>query len=123
MTIATSDDREQDAAWDAACAAPHRAAMIWAAFGLTLILAVWWLCAKFVLFDALEYTCDLFSALELTWTWADGRPLLFENSFGDHKPVHNYYLLPLLYPATAMFGARGLFLVQCALNVIATFAL
>jgi hypothetical protein len=85
------------------------------------VLAIWF-AAKAALFEGLEYTSDLFSNLEMSRSVYQGRPLLWENGFGDHKALHNYYGDPLLYPLTGPFGAYGLFLASALLALLSAFA-
>jgi len=80
----------------------------------------YWLLAKTQLFARLEYTSDLFSSLQMSLSLGPGRHLLQENGFGDHRALHNYYLLPLLYPLTRPFGAYGLFVGLALLTFAAT---
>lgn len=81
-----------------------------------------WLAAKAALFDGLEYTSDLFSNLQMSTGVFLGRPLLWENGFGDHKALHNYYVVPLFFPLTRFFGPFGLFLGSALLWAAASFA-
>lgn len=78
-----------------------------------------WLVAKNRLFRGLEYTSDLFSHLQISLSLGPGQHLLHENGFGDHRALHNYYLLPLLYPFTRPLGAYGLFLALALLIFVA----
>lgn len=64
---------------------------------------------KCFLYDNQEYEADLFSILQLTKDYLLGKPLLFENAYGDNSALHNYYLLPLVAPFTLLFGGKGLF--------------
>jgi hypothetical protein len=54
--------------------------------------------------------------------FTQGRPLLFENAFGNDAALHNWYSIPLFYPLTAWLGARGLFLGFFALCLLALVA-
>ncbi len=87
----------------------------WLPHALALVLIAYWFLVKAALFDRLEYTSDLFTNLELTRSFFDGRPLLWENAYGNHKAFHSYYVALLLYPLTRFFGAYGLFIAQAAL--------
>src|SRR5690242_4158199 len=69
-----------------------------------------WLSAKFFLFRGLEYTSDLFTHLEMSRSLFRGYPFLADNQFGSHLGLHNFFVVPLLYPLTGPFGAYGLFL-------------
>jgi len=87
----------------------------WLPPALALAVIAYWLVVKSVLFHRLEYTSDLFSNLELSRSFFDGRPLLWENGFGDHKAIHNLYIAVLFYPFTRFLGAYGLFAAEAAL--------
>lgn len=79
-------------------------------FASTLFFAV-----KCFLYDAQEYEADLFSVLQLTRDFLNGKPFLFENAYGDNSALHNYYLLPFFAPFTLLFGGKGLFVAAYAL--------
>src|SRR5882724_3976655 len=68
-----------------------------------------WLTVKCVLFVRLAYTSDMFSLLQMSLSWLDGRPLLWENCFGNHARLHDYYSVLAFAPLTFTFGAYGLF--------------
>jgi hypothetical protein len=76
---------------------------------------VYFLALKLRLFEALEYLGDVFSALQMSRGFAEGRPLLWENGYGPMAGLHGYYLLPFLWPLTSWLGARGLFVVHVGL--------
>ncbi len=90
-------------------------ASAWLPQVLALAAIAYWLVVKSVLFRRLEYTSDLFSNLELSRSFFNGRPLLWENVYGDHKAIHNYYIAVLFYPFTRFLGAYGLFAAEAAL--------
>ncbi|MEO8216125.1 MAG: hypothetical protein ABI718_03485 [Acidobacteriota bacterium] len=60
-------------------------------------------------FERLDYSNDLFSFLEMSRSMLRGKPLLWSNYWGDHRAIHNYYIVPLTAPLTVPFGAVGLF--------------
>src|SRR5262249_1421502 len=78
-----------------------------------------WMVSKAILFEGLEYTSDMFAFLQMLKSVFEGRPLLFENSFGNTKALHNYYVLPLFYPFTRLWGAYGLFIGYALLLLLA----
>src|SRR5581483_7046103 len=47
--------------------------------------------AKVGLFKGLQYTFDLFGFVQMSRGWLRGHPLLFENGWGNHAQIHNYY--------------------------------
>lgn len=93
--------------------------MRWLPDALLLAVIVYWFLVKSVLFHQLEYTSDLFSNLQLTRSFFEGRPLLWENAYGDHKAFHSYYVAIFLYPLTRPLGAYGLFMTQAGLYYFA----
>ncbi len=74
------------------------------------LLATLFLGIKCLLYDVQEYEADLFSILQLSRDYLNGKPLLFENAYGDNSAIHNYYLLPFMAPFTLLFGGKGLFM-------------
>ncbi len=90
---------------------------------LTLLLLAYWMLAKAVLFERLEYTSDLFDFLEMSRSFAAGRPLLYDNNYGNTPAIHNYYIVPLFYPLTAILGAYGLFAGLAGLWLLALLAI
>jgi len=82
---------------------------------LALAMIGYWLVVKSVLFHRLEYTSDLITSLQLTRSFFEGHPLLWDNIYGNHKAFHNLYIALLLYPLTRFLGAYGLFLAQALL--------
>ena len=75
---------------------------------------------KALLFHNLEYFgSDLYSFLEMSRSWHYGGRLLQDNVWGDHRAIHNFYLLLAFSPLTIPFGAYGLFLGLVSLDLIA----
>ena len=75
--------------------------------------------AKALLFRNLEYyEKDLYSFLEMSWSWFYAGRLLHDNVYGAHGAIHNFYVLPLLSPLTIPLGAYGLILALAALNLL-----
>jgi hypothetical protein len=65
--------------------------------------------AKALLFRDLEYHYwDLYTFLEMSWSWRYAGHLLHDNVYGAHGAIHNFYILPLLSPLTIPLGAYGL---------------
>ncbi len=60
-------------------------------------------------FQRCDYTSDLFSHFQLSHDWLIGKPLLYENCFGFHGKLHNYFIDLFLSPFTGLFGVSGLF--------------
>jgi hypothetical protein len=66
---------------------------------------------KALLFRNLRYVdTDLFSFLEMTWSWLYAGRLLHDNAYGYHGAIHNFYGLLAFAPLTLTLGAYGLFL-------------
>ena len=63
--------------------------------GATAVLGAF-MAVKVRLFLSLEYSWDLFVALQMSRSWLMGRPLLWENRWGHASVSHNYFLTPLL---------------------------
>lgn len=87
----------------------------WLPHALALAVIAYWFVVKAVLFHRLEYTSDLFLNLQLTRSFFDGRPLLWDNFYGNFKAIHNSYIAVLFYPLTRFLGAYGLFVAEAAL--------
>jgi|GEM_PF-5895856 len=110
-------DDEKGTVQDAPSSAAHSVVSSrWLPHVLALGVIGYWLLVKSVLFHRLEYTTDLFTNLELTRSLFEGRPLLWENGYGDHKAFHNFYIAVLFYPFTRFLGAYGLFVAQALLS-------
>lgn len=71
--------------------------------------AVGFLWFKMTLYNKLEYETDLFSVLQLSRDFLWGKPLLYENAYGDNTAYHNSYLMPFYAPFTVALGGKGLF--------------
>ncbi|QDK80779.1 hypothetical protein EXU85_20075 [Spirosoma sp. KCTC 42546] len=74
---------------------------------------------KVVRFQALGYTFnDMYAFVQMSRSWMDGRPFMYENIWGYHHKIHNYYTVLLWGPLCRAFGAYGLFAVQVSLLLI-----
>lgn len=78
---------------------------------LALMLILYFF-VKIKLFNSLAYSTDLFSNVQISNGWLQGKHLLFENRFGEHSKIHNYYLLPLMGFLTLWTGPFGLFIIH-----------
>lgn len=91
-------------------------------FGLGFLAALGMFMFKIKLYDLPDYQADLFGILQLSRDYVLGKPLLYENAYGDNSGIHNYYLMPLLAPFTLLFGGKGLFVAgfafQCWMLVL-----
>lgn len=90
---------------------------------LPLVLLAYWVLVKAVLFERLDYTTDLFAFLEMSRSFADRRPLLYNNLTGNARAMHSYYIVPLFYPLTSLLGAYGLFAGLAGLWLLALLAI
>ncbi|RIV26747.1 hypothetical protein DYU11_00015 [Fibrisoma montanum] len=74
---------------------------------------------KVLRFQTLAYTYnDMYAFLQMSCSWMDGRPFMYENIWGYHHKIHNYYTVLLWGPLCRFFGVYGLFAVQTALLLI-----
>jgi hypothetical protein len=102
---------------DALESSPRRRGALAAAAALAVLYAG--LC-KALLFRNLEYfESDLFSFLEMSWSWYYAGRLLHDNAYGAHFAIHNFYLLPLFSPLTIPLGAYGLIVVLVVFHLLA----
>lgn len=90
--------------------------------GLALILfcllgLVWFFVVKIDLFNKLFYQSDLFSHIQISRTWLEGRPAMHENNYGSHGKLHNYFFDLLMGPAVMAWGGFGIFIIQFVLYV------
>jgi len=91
------------------------------ALGVTAVLAVAYagLC-KGLLFHDLEYVgSDLFSFLDMSWSWYYAGLWLHDNIYGHHYALHNFNLVPVFSALTIPFGAYGFVLGLALLNALA----
>jgi hypothetical protein len=89
--------------------------------GLLAVLAVAYagLC-KALLFRNLEYLgSDLFSFLEMSWSWYYAGLWLHDNFYGHHYALHSFNLLPFFSVLTIPFGAYGFVVGLTLLNALA----
>lgn len=88
-----------------------------AIIGLGLAILAWFFAAKVTLFGKHLYQSDLFSHIQTSRSWLQGRPAMFENNYGHHAQYHNYFFNLLLGPLVLWLGAYGLFVAQLGLYV------
>lgn len=117
-TIEAGSTRREPVAGSTGASAPAPSSL-WPLIGVVLFLGYWGV-VKANLFEQLAYTSDLFSTIQISRSWMDGRPLLSENAFGGFADLHNVYALLVLGPATALFGAYGLFVPYLLLLALGT---
>lgn len=89
--------------------------------GIGLAMLLWFFAAKLSLFNKHTYQSDLFSHIQISRSWLQGRPAMFENNYGNHALYHNYFFNLLLGPLVLWLGAYGLFAVQLGLYIWAFF--
>ncbi|CCH55441.1 hypothetical protein BN8_04700 [Fibrisoma limi BUZ 3] len=74
---------------------------------------------KLLRFQTLAYTYnDMYAFLQMSCSWMDGRPFMYENIWGYHHKIHNYYTVVLWGPLCRAFGVYGLFAVQTLLLLV-----
>lgn len=84
------------------------------------LLIIGFLGFKVVRFQLLGYTFnDMYAFIQMSHSWLDGRPFMYENIWGYHHQIHNYYTVLLWGPLTHWFGAYGLFIAQTFLLLLA----
>jgi hypothetical protein len=75
---------------------------------------------KVLRFDALGYSFnDMYAFVQMSCSWMDGRPFMYDNIWSYHHRIHNYYTVLLWGPACYYFGAKGLFAIQSGLLLLA----
>lgn len=89
-------------------------------FGLAIFLIatgllLFFFIVKILHFCKLDYQSDLFSHIQTSRSWLQGRPIMFENNYGDHAIYHNYFFNLLMGPFALWWGAYGIFISQFAL--------
>lgn len=90
-----------------------------AIFFASLGILIWYYAAKIAIFNRPDYQSDLYTHLEISRGWLQGRPLMHENCYGFHGKIHNYFFDLLMGPLTKQWGVIGLFVTQFALYIIA----
>lgn len=85
----------------------------------TFLVGGVWLFLKIISFDQSAYGLDLFSNLQMTYTWLQGFEPLYEGRYGHHSLLHNFYFNMLLAPFTLVFGAYGLFIAHVLITLTA----
>ena len=74
---------------------------------------------KILRFQTLGYTFnDMYAFVQMSRSWMDDRPFMYENVWGYHHKIHNYYTVLFWGPLCRAFGAYGLFAVQAILLLI-----
>lgn len=89
----------------------------------SLLVLFCWLALKIQLFRNLEYFgSDFVSFLQMSRSFRYTGRLLWENVYGNHAAIHNFYAMPVFFPLTYSLGGYGLILgmwVAYALGVVA----
>jgi len=81
-----------------------------------LLILVFWFLLKVHQFQSFEVNfSDGLIALQLSRGWLEGRPFLYDNYFGFHSRIHNYYILPLTGLITQSTGIYGFFVIYLGL--------
>jgi len=90
--------------------------------GLTIVssvLLLLFLTFKVIRFQSLYYTYnDMYAFLQLSCSWIDGRPVLYENVWGYDDRIHNNYAMLLWGPLIYVLGAYGAFIVLIGLYLL-----
>ena len=61
---------------------------------------------------------DMYAFLQMSVSWLDNRPFMYDNIWGYHHKIHNYYTVLLWSPFIRLGGAYGLFVAQVLLLVL-----
>jgi hypothetical protein len=77
---------------------------------------------KCLIFRQCLYTSDLITHLQISRDWLLGKPFFYENCYGHHELIHNYFFDPLMGPFTYLMNAYGIFLVLLLLMVLAAWS-
>ncbi|MCY7356051.1 MAG: hypothetical protein LH609_01010 [Rudanella sp.] len=89
-------------------------------YALILGALFFFLLYKFLRFDALGYSFnDMYAFLQMSSSWMDGRPFMYDNIWGYHHRIHNYYTVLLWGPLCYTLGAKGVFIAQTTLLLLA----
>jgi hypothetical protein len=84
---------------------------------IATIAYVFFFIVKCLHFQRSDYNGDIFSHFQLSRDWLLGKPLFYENSFGFHNRIHNYFIDILMSPFTYFFNVYGLFIVLFGLMI------
>ncbi|QMW02324.1 hypothetical protein [Spirosoma foliorum] len=80
------------------------------------VIGVCFFLFKGLRFQTLGYTFnDMYAFIQMSCSYLDGRPFMYDNIWGFHHRIHNYYTILLWGPLCYLWGAYGLFLVQASL--------
>src|SRR5438105_3934045 len=91
-------------------------------FVISLLFFVFYFIVKCLHFQRCDYTSDIISHFQLSHDWLIGKPLMYENQYGDHGKIHNYFIDILMAPFTYLFSVYGLFIVLFGLLIAALFS-
>ncbi len=91
-------------------------------FVLAGLLLAFYFVVNCLHFQRSDYTSDIFSLYQLSHDWLLGKPLFYENSFGFHSKLHNYFITLFIAPFTYIFGVYGIFVVLFSLALGALYA-
>lgn len=86
---------------------------------VTLGIYTWYFLAKINIFQRTGYESDLFTHIQASRGWLQGRTIMHENAYGYHHKIHNYFFNLLMGPIVLPLGAYGLFFIEFLLFVIA----
>ena len=85
---------------------------------LCIIVISLFLGFKILKYNLCYYTTDLFSSLQVTKSWLEGFPLLWESRNGNTAGMHNNYIALFFSPFTVIWGAKGLFIAHAILLLL-----
>lgn len=92
-------------------------------FLISIILLLWIVIGKFIRVYQLDYQSDIIIHLQMSRNWFYGWPLFFDNAYGNHGQIHNYFLNPLFGLFTIPFQLKGFFIFQLITYSISIFSI
>ncbi len=96
----------------------------WALGAAAVLVVAYAAFCKALLFRNLEYLgSDLFSFLEMSWSWYYAGLWLHDNIYGHHYALHSFVIVPLFSPLTIPLGAYGFVVGLALLNAFAAWRL
>ncbi len=89
-------------------------------YSLIVGALVFFLMYKVLRFDALGYSFnDMYAFVQMSCSWMDEWPFMYDNIWSYHHRIHNYYTVLLWGPLCYTLGAKGLFIAQTVLLLLA----
>jgi hypothetical protein len=90
------------------------------ALGLCLAAILLFTIFKILKYNLCYYTTDLFGCLQVSRSWVQGFPFLWENRYGQTSAFHINFIAVIFTPFSVLMGARGLFVEHAIILFSAT---